>query len=322
MILFIDGHSAHINLAVAEFCRDNQIIIYCFPPHASHILQPLDVAVFGPLKKFWNSAVEEFTSKYRTPITKKNFLQVFDPAWQKCKSKKHGVSGFRATGLVPFNVENVDYRKVLQKAGNPIVEAGDPSDFMNFDQKLGVSMAFRAFQDVLSIEQQVCFERRMEEGYNVVDETDGNKLWRVFKILKKMQAGSQVKISNQESITSSSGEASSSISVHPDISIADSSFTVIQSSGEVPEATTSGQSNVTIVIQGDVTIQDVPFEVMPPSVTSASQRNATTPTALSLEQGVAPEISDELPDLNPIAGPSNTAKPSYVSHDCSPFKNL
>ena len=190
MILFIDGHTSHINLAVAEFCRDKNIILYCFPPHASHILQPLDVAVFGPLKKSWNASIEDFKNKYQAPVTKKNFFQVFDPAWQICKEKKHAISGFRATGLVPFNVNNVDYRKILKKKTNLNVKTNDPACSMNADQKLGVAMAFQAFQEILSPEQVEIFQKRFNENYDVVDNTDLNKLWRTFKILKMMKSDS------------------------------------------------------------------------------------------------------------------------------------
>ena len=51
IVLFLDGHSSHVNITVAQFCYDHNIILYCLPPHASHILQPLDVAVIGPMKK-------------------------------------------------------------------------------------------------------------------------------------------------------------------------------------------------------------------------------------------------------------------------------
>ena len=50
IFLFLDGHRSHINVAVSEFCIDKGIILYCFPAHASHILQPVDVTVFGLMK--------------------------------------------------------------------------------------------------------------------------------------------------------------------------------------------------------------------------------------------------------------------------------
>ena len=69
--LFLDGHTSHINLAVSDFCRDNDIL-YCLPPHANHIIQPLDVAVFRSLKQFWNDSIKKFSNN--SSIT---FLQFF-----------------------------------------------------------------------------------------------------------------------------------------------------------------------------------------------------------------------------------------------------
>lgn len=295
VVLFMDGHSAHINLAVAEFCRDKQIIIYCFPPHASHILQPLDVAVFGPLKKSWNTAVEEFKSKFQLPVTKKNFFQVFDPAWQKCKEKKHAIAGFRATGLVPFNVENVDYSKILLKKTNANVKTRDPSESMNPDQKLGVSIAFQAFVEILSPEQLVSFERRMEEDYNIVDETDSNKLWRTYKILKLMKKDSVTKTS-KEVLNMSSPIVDASTSVQERITIHVDDSIIVQEA---------------IIVQGDISTCQAP------TITATSSPIHETPAApLDLS-------ADDLPNLSQIAGPSNAEKPSYVEHEApSPFKKL
>ena len=67
--------TSHINLAVSDFCRDNNIIIYCFPAHASHVMQPLDIAVFGPLKKGWNKAIiEEHKAKSHSALTRSHFF--------------------------------------------------------------------------------------------------------------------------------------------------------------------------------------------------------------------------------------------------------
>jgi hypothetical protein len=52
-LLFLDGHNSHISLEVIECAIANQISIICFPPHTSHILQPLDKGVYGPAKTAW-----------------------------------------------------------------------------------------------------------------------------------------------------------------------------------------------------------------------------------------------------------------------------
>ncbi|XP_011858222.1 PREDICTED: uncharacterized protein LOC105555789 [Vollenhovia emeryi] len=59
VILYVDGHSSHLTMPLSEFCRDKGIEVIALPPNATHILQPLDVGFFGPLKKNWLQAVNE-----------------------------------------------------------------------------------------------------------------------------------------------------------------------------------------------------------------------------------------------------------------------
>jgi hypothetical protein len=47
MLLF-DGHGSHITFEVRQFCEEHKIILLCLPHHLTHLLQPLDVGVFGP----------------------------------------------------------------------------------------------------------------------------------------------------------------------------------------------------------------------------------------------------------------------------------
>ena len=49
-LLVLDRHGSHHSARFEEFCRQNKIITACMPAHSSHILQPLDVSCFGPLK--------------------------------------------------------------------------------------------------------------------------------------------------------------------------------------------------------------------------------------------------------------------------------
>ena len=115
IIMFLDGHTSHLNLAVSDFCAENDIILYCFPAHSSHVLQPMDVTVFGPLKKRWNEQVEKFRREFHLALTRSHFFQVFDPVWKFALSKPENMkSGFKACGLVPFNVENINFSKLLK----------------------------------------------------------------------------------------------------------------------------------------------------------------------------------------------------------------
>jgi hypothetical protein len=46
----MDGHGSHITANVIAFCIEHAIDLLILPPHTSHVLQPLDVSMFSPLK--------------------------------------------------------------------------------------------------------------------------------------------------------------------------------------------------------------------------------------------------------------------------------
>ena len=49
-VLLVDGHSSRMNSKLMEEFRENNIKVPVLPSHASHVLQPLDLAVFGAFK--------------------------------------------------------------------------------------------------------------------------------------------------------------------------------------------------------------------------------------------------------------------------------
>jgi hypothetical protein len=77
------------------------------PPHSSHILQPLDVGCFGPLKKSYGKQIENLVRLRINHITKLEFLPAFKKAFEAAFTEQNIKSGFRATGLVPYNPDNV-----------------------------------------------------------------------------------------------------------------------------------------------------------------------------------------------------------------------
>jgi hypothetical protein len=56
-LLICDGHDSHISGSFIAHCLQNRIALLILPPHTSHLLQPLDVAIFGPLKKRLTAAL-------------------------------------------------------------------------------------------------------------------------------------------------------------------------------------------------------------------------------------------------------------------------
>jgi hypothetical protein len=62
VLLILDNHESHITIDAINKARDNGIVMLTIPPHTSHKLQPLDVTVFGPFKKYYNIACKNWLS--------------------------------------------------------------------------------------------------------------------------------------------------------------------------------------------------------------------------------------------------------------------
>ena len=77
------------------------------PSHSSHILQPLDVGCFSLLKSSYGKQIEKFMRLRINHITKLEFLPAFKEAFKAAFTEQNIKSGFRATGLVPYDPEAV-----------------------------------------------------------------------------------------------------------------------------------------------------------------------------------------------------------------------
>ena len=50
ILLILDNHISHISWQVVEYCKEVGIILFTLPPHTSHVTQPLDRGLYGPMK--------------------------------------------------------------------------------------------------------------------------------------------------------------------------------------------------------------------------------------------------------------------------------
>ena len=106
-LLIIDGHKSHNSLDFQQYCRENKIITLCMPSHLSHLLQPLDVGCFAPLKRAYGCQAEDLIRNHINHIDKTSFLPCFIAAHKAAITKSNILGGFRGAGLVLFNLEAV-----------------------------------------------------------------------------------------------------------------------------------------------------------------------------------------------------------------------
>jgi hypothetical protein len=124
-LLILDGHESHLSAQFQHYCAEQKIITLCMPPHSSHILQPLDVSCFALLKLSYGRQIETFVRNRLNHITKLEFLSAFKEAFKAAFIEQNIKSGFRATGLVPYELQNVfsHLNLHLRTPTPPIVES-------------------------------------------------------------------------------------------------------------------------------------------------------------------------------------------------------
>ena len=56
----MDGHCTHYCPSTIRAAAKHQIILFTLPPNTTHISQPLDKGVFGPLKVNWEQVYHQY----------------------------------------------------------------------------------------------------------------------------------------------------------------------------------------------------------------------------------------------------------------------
>ena len=105
-VLLGSNLTSHFNVDVVRVAEENDVHFVILPPNATHVLQPLDVAVFSSLKQLWRVILDEWKIEVRTegafnkqffPLLLKRLINYQESCMQKSLQ-----SGFRAYGIHPL----------------------------------------------------------------------------------------------------------------------------------------------------------------------------------------------------------------------------
>jgi hypothetical protein len=102
-LLVLDGHGSHMTANVIAFCMENEIDLLVLPPHCSHILQPLDVSIFAPLKCALAIETDSVARLDPGRVARTEWKQMYIRAREKAFTSSNIVSGWKATGLQPLS---------------------------------------------------------------------------------------------------------------------------------------------------------------------------------------------------------------------------
>ena len=104
LLLLMDGHSSHYCPEAIRVAAKEKVILFTLPPNTTHLTQPLDCAIFGPLKMEWRKVCQDFLRKSPGKVvTRFTFSALFAEAWKASMTMPNIIAGFRATGILPLD---------------------------------------------------------------------------------------------------------------------------------------------------------------------------------------------------------------------------
>lgn len=130
-----DNLASHLSLTVIRKCERHNIQFVLLPPNSTQYLQPLDVAVFRPLKGAWRRTLSTWKKNFADSVQyKENFPRLLKDTIDSigAKGRDNLISGFRTCGLYPFSLEKglskIPQKILLPSASDATPSSGSTSD--------------------------------------------------------------------------------------------------------------------------------------------------------------------------------------------------
>jgi hypothetical protein len=74
-MMILDGHGSHATVEFMWECKKNCVDILYLPAHSSHVLQPLNLGTFSPLKSRYRKEIADFAYlDDAAPVKKERFI--------------------------------------------------------------------------------------------------------------------------------------------------------------------------------------------------------------------------------------------------------
>jgi hypothetical protein len=131
-LLICDGHDSHISAEFVRYCIDNDILILLLVPHSSHLTQPLDVGVFGPLKRAMSAQLDPIFRTGISHLQKVEWMEAYVKARHIAITTSNILGGWRGAGLFPTNKQHI-LRQLADKhtTPSPSLQLAKPTPFLN-----------------------------------------------------------------------------------------------------------------------------------------------------------------------------------------------
>ena len=112
--VLLDLHNSHLfNSSYMEYMQANNIEVWSFPPHCTHILQPLDDLPYAMLKRKFQKELISFNLQVSgEKLSKQQFFRVLIPAFSGAFQPEVIRKGFKNTGIYPLNQDAPKFKQL------------------------------------------------------------------------------------------------------------------------------------------------------------------------------------------------------------------
>ena len=127
----MDGHESHMHLDFLNYATKHNIQLFVFPPHTTHLLQPLNVGIFQPFKHWHADGVDKAMRAGLTTFDKLDFFNLFPEMKKKTMLPRTISHAWRNTGLIPYN-PSVILDKIIAKQQRELEKTPPPPPISPF----------------------------------------------------------------------------------------------------------------------------------------------------------------------------------------------
>ena len=132
-LLIMDGYSSHSTGNLIALRIEHSIGPLILPPYCSHLLQPLDVGVYGPLNRYHAKEIDRYSRMGTTRFLRVEWLEIYVHLRSQGLSSSNILVGWRRSGLNPFSTQK-GLRNVPFQAAEP------PSTPQNAESATGLDL--------------------------------------------------------------------------------------------------------------------------------------------------------------------------------------
>lgn len=113
-LLIVNGHTNHVSYKFIKYCTDHDIVLLYLPPHATHVLQPLDIGIFSSLAKAYKQIISRRAIFGTRTVDNRQFLLYYQDVRKGIPFNIEGA--WKGIGLLPYDPD-----KILDKYPQPTI---------------------------------------------------------------------------------------------------------------------------------------------------------------------------------------------------------